>query len=80
MKRVGFHKLFKGIKKIGQGNFASVYLAEKISNKKLFAVKAFQKEATYKTHNGKEGLDNEIAVLRKLNQNNLPKLEGVYET
>ena len=29
LNQVGFHEQFKPIKKIGKGNFASVYLAEK---------------------------------------------------
>ncbi len=43
----GFHELFKPIKKIGKGNFASVYLAERLEDSKKFAIKAFSKEATY---------------------------------
>jgi hypothetical protein len=30
MNQRGFHSLFKPIKKIGKGNFASVYLAERL--------------------------------------------------
>lgn len=43
----GFHEQFKPKKKIGKGNFASVYLAEKIENGLNYAVKAFSKEAAY---------------------------------
>ena len=43
----GFHELFKPKKKIGKGNFASVYLAEKLEEGKNYAVKAFSKEAAY---------------------------------
>lgn len=39
----GFHEQFKPKKKIGKGNFASVYLAEKIETGQNFAVKAFSK-------------------------------------
>lgn len=39
----GFHEQFKPKKKIGKGNFASVYLAEKIEDGKSYAVKAFSK-------------------------------------
>lgn len=39
----GFHEAFKAIKKIGKGNFASVYLVEKVENKVRYAVKAFSK-------------------------------------
>jgi len=47
MNQMGFHEKFKPIKKIGKGNFASVYLAEKIDDKGKYAVKAFSKEAAY---------------------------------
>lgn len=43
INRRGFHNLFKPMKKIGKGNFASVYLAESIEGKKMVAVKAFSK-------------------------------------
>ena len=43
----GFHEQFKPFKKIGKGNFASVYLVEKTEDKKNYAVKAFSKEAAY---------------------------------
>lgn len=39
----GFHELFKPIKKIGKGNFASVYLAIRLEDDKKFAIKAFSK-------------------------------------
>jgi calcium-dependent protein kinase len=43
IKRRRFHELYKGIKKIGKGNFASVYLTQRVIDNKHFAVKAFQK-------------------------------------
>ena len=43
----GFHELFKPIKKIGKGNFASVYLVVKHEDEKKYAIKAFSKEGTY---------------------------------
>lgn len=54
----GFHELFKPIKKIGKGNFASVYLAIRVEDDKKFAIKAFSKEATYSEDKGKESLIN----------------------
>jgi hypothetical protein len=38
-----FHKLFKAKKKIGKGAFATVYLAERLRDKQMMAVKAFSK-------------------------------------
>ena len=43
----GFHEIFKPIKKIGKGNFASVYLVVRHEDNKKLAVKAFSKEAVY---------------------------------
>lgn len=43
MKRRRFHDFYKGVKKIGKGNFASVYLTQSATNGKMYAVKAFQK-------------------------------------
>lgn len=44
LNQMGFHEQFKPIKKIGKGNFASVYLVERIQDGHQFAVKAFSKE------------------------------------
>jgi hypothetical protein len=48
----GFHELFKAIKKIGKGSFASVYLAERLEDKLMVAVKAFSKEALREDEKG----------------------------
>jgi serine/threonine protein kinase len=48
--------MFKVYKKIGKGNFASVYLAERIEDGQQMAIKAFSKAAVYSEANGKEGL------------------------
>jgi len=70
----GFHEQFKPKKKIGKGNFASVYLAEKIENGRNYAVKAFSKEAAYSEDKGKECLIKEIEIMRNLNHKNCMKL------
>ena len=71
----GFHELFKPIKKIGKGNFATVYLVYKHEDGQKYAVKAFSKENAYAEENGKESLINEINIMRKLNHKNLMKVE-----
>ena len=76
----GFHQLFKPIRKIGKGNFASVYLAIRLEDDRKFAIKAFSKEATYGEDKGKESLINEIELMRKFNHPNLMKLYEVYES
>ncbi|KAL4438341.1 hypothetical protein ABPG74_009764 [Tetrahymena malaccensis] len=76
----GFHELFRAHKKIGKGNFASVYLAERLEDEKMFAVKAFSKEAAYAQEKGKEALLNEIDLMRALDHPNIMKLHEVFET
>lgn len=41
--RKDFHEFFRPVKKIGRGNFATVYLAEDIKCNKPVAIKAFMK-------------------------------------
>lgn len=76
----GFHQLFKPIKKIGKGNFASVYLVQKFEDDRKYAVKAFSKEGTFSQENGKESLINEIQLMRQFHHKNLMKLYEVYES
>ncbi len=38
-----FRRFFKSIRVLGEGNFAKVFLVERISDKKRFAVKVFNK-------------------------------------
>jgi serine/threonine protein kinase len=51
LNQIGFHKLYKPIKKIGKGGFATVYEVERLTDKKKFAVKAFSKAATIHSDN-----------------------------
>ena len=74
----GFHEQFKPKKKIGKGNFASVYLAEKIETGQNYAVKAFSKEAAYSEDKGKECLIKEIEIMRSLNHPNCMRLHEVF--
>ncbi len=74
----GFHEQFKPKKKIGKGNFASVYLAEKLEIGRNFAVKAFSKEAAYSEDKGKECLIKEIEVMRCLSHRYCMQLHEVF--
>jgi serine/threonine protein kinase len=65
--QMGFHKNYKAIKKIGKGAFASVYLVESYSDGQKYAAKMFSKKMVYSEDNGKESLDLEIEVMKKLN-------------
>lgn len=77
---LNFHTHYKAIKKIGKGNFASVYLVEKADSGVSYAVKAFSKECVYSQDKGKESLINEIEIMRALDHINVIKLHEVYET
>lgn len=46
--RKDFHEFFKPIRKIGKGNFATVYLAEDIKTNRPVAIKAFMKDSAYR--------------------------------
>jgi len=50
--------MFKPSKKLGKGNFASVYQVERLTDGKKFAVKAFSKQTAFSAKNGKESLIN----------------------
>lgn len=80
INQMGFHNMFKVFKKIGKGNFASVYLAERIEDGQHMAIKAFSKSGVYSEENGKEGLVNEITLMRQMDQYHVMKLYEVYET
>ncbi|CAD8121324.1 unnamed protein product [Paramecium sonneborni] len=80
INQLKFHKYFRVFKKIGKGNFATVYFAERIEDGQQFAVKAFSKQVAYNEENGKESIINEIQIMRELNNQHLMKLYEVYET
>jgi serine/threonine protein kinase len=46
LNQLGFHKLFKPVRKLGKGGFATVYEVERQTDGKHFAVKAFAKQNT----------------------------------
>ncbi|CAD8128619.1 unnamed protein product [Paramecium sonneborni] len=75
-----FHQLFRVFKKIGKGNFASVYLAERIEDGVQMAIKAFSKQAAYAEENGKEAIVNELSIMRKLCHPHLMRMYEIYET
>jgi len=64
----GFHERFKPLRKLGKGNFATVYEVERFSDGKKFAVKAFSKQTCFAANRGKESLINELQVMRELSK------------
>lgn len=80
MVRTDFHDRFKVKKLLGEGSFAKVYLANRLSDSKEFAVKAFSKESLEKQNNGKASIRNEIEILTDLDHPNVLRLFEVHET
>lgn len=76
MNQLGFHRLFKPIRKLGKGGFATVYEVERQTDGKHFAVKAFAKQNTINSPDQihAKGLVNEIKALRKMDCSNVLKL------
>lgn len=73
--------MFRPMRKLGKGNFATVYEVERLEDGKKYAVKAFSKNTCFSTPKGKQGLINELAIMRSLSKNpheNLLKLEAVF--
>lgn len=60
----GFHNQFKAVRKLGKGNFASVYEVSHLETGKRYAVKAFSKANVFSVQNGRESLMNELSVMR----------------
>jgi len=77
--RRDFHEFFRPLRKIGKGNFATVYLAEDMRANRRVAIKAFMKEPAFK-NDGKYAIENEIKLMRRIKHPNLVTLYGVYET
>lgn len=76
LNQSGFHKLYKPIRKLGKGGFATVYEVERVTDKARFAAKAFSKAATINSENptNKQVLLNEIEMLRTFDSPHVMKL------
>lgn len=66
INQYGFSRLFKMVRKLGKGGFASVYEVERVTDKKHFAVKAFTKQSTLYSSDVQHRMNllNEIQMLR----------------
>lgn len=76
LNQLGFHRLYKPVKKLGKGGFATVYEVERLTDKRHFAVKAFSKQNTVSSENPAHRLTllNEIRVMRAMDSPHLIKL------
>jgi serine/threonine protein kinase len=76
LNQLGFHRLYKPVKKLGKGGFATVYEVERLTDKRHFAVKAFSKQNTVNSDNQSHRLTllNEIKVMRALDSPHIIKL------
>jgi serine/threonine protein kinase len=66
LNQKGFHSQFKPVRKLGHGNFASVYEVIRVEDSRRFAVKAFAKGNLNCAEHGIEALVNELEIMRLL--------------
>lgn len=57
-----------------------MYLATRLRDNKLVAVKAFSKERQYAGEKGKSSLENEVQIMRKLTNPYVMKFLALYES
>lgn len=78
--RTDFHSRFSVSRIIGSGAFANVYEAADRNSGHKIAIKGFNKHYVAQESKGREGLWNEICLLRKFKHPNLLQLCEVHET
>ena len=71
---------YRFIKVLGSGAFSKVFLAEKIINKKHYAIKSLKKDAIFSKIKEFDSVINEIKILRMLNHPHIIKLFECYES
>lgn len=76
----GFNDIFKPLKRLGRGSFATVYLVQHKVTGEKFAAKVFSREIQKIGFMGHESLQTEIDMLRTLDHRNIIRFEGIYET
>lgn len=74
-----FRCYFESVKVIGKGNFAKVFLVNRLSDKKEFAVKVFSKGVIMQDPLEKKCLVYEIKMLRLMNHPRVLRLHELYE-
>lgn len=74
-----FRSYFKSKKVIGKGNFAKVFLVERIKDKKEYAVKVFNKKVIMADEMEKNCLLYEIKMMRAMDHPRVLKLHELYE-
>ena len=82
LNQLGFHQLYKPIKKVGKGGFATVYEVERLSDGAHLAVKAFSKQNTLHSANPshRASLLNEIKMLRSFDSPFVLQADAVFES
>ncbi|CAD8080953.1 unnamed protein product [Paramecium sonneborni] len=76
-----YRDIFLNLKVIGKGTYAKVLLAQRKQNQSKYAVKTFQKSALIdKNNKQRQGLLNEIDLLRSCDHPNIIKLYEIYES
>jgi serine/threonine protein kinase len=74
-----FRLYYETIKVIGKGNFAKVFLVERKTDRRQFAVKVFSKSLIMSDENERKCLLYEIKMMREVNFYRVLKLVELYE-
>lgn len=74
-----FRCYFKTKKVIGKGNFAKVFLVERFSDNKEFAVKVFNKKIIMSDPLEKKCLLYEIKMMRRMHHHRVLRMHELYE-
>lgn len=74
-----FRNYFESIKVLGQGAFAKVFLVSRLSDKKEFAVKVFNKAAIMEDPSEMKCLAYEIKMMRMMNHYRVLRMHELYE-
>ncbi|EGR32578.1 protein kinase domain protein [Ichthyophthirius multifiliis] len=75
-----FHTVYKAVRRLGKGSFASVYLVNQVDSNQQFALKAFFKEKLLQETYGYESFYNEIILMRNLHHPNIIPLLEIWES
>lgn len=76
VNQIGIQEYYKTIKHLGKGVSADVYLTERISDKKQFAIKVFAKSKN--SEKCLNGFISELKIMRVMNHPNIIKLYEVF--
>lgn len=76
---INFRLNYASVKVLGKGRFAKVYLVQRVTDKKLFAVKVFNKAAVITDTQERKCLIYEMKMMRVINNKRILKTYEIFE-